>query len=108
MYDKRYKRGNNTVINNKKEVKNMNTYTVFTLFDKTEHSTINKAKEHCLEMMGAETRDMIQDIYDNRSIYKSALCLVSDEKYDVAILEYIKWRKEYNLLLDYEMVVLNK
>lgn len=80
----------------------MQTHTVFTLIDGTRHDKIEKAKEHCLEQMGAETRDMLQGILDTNSVYKAALQLVSDQKYDKAINEYSKWRNEHDALVNYD------
>lgn len=80
----------------------MKTHTVFTLLDGSQHDSLKKAKEHCLEMMGAETRDMLYDIMSQKMIYSAALKLVSDKKYDNAIKTYLAWRKEHDALETYE------
>lgn len=82
----------------------MKTHTVFTLLDGSRHDTIEKAKEHCLEQMGAETRDMLQSILDTRPamVYTAALNLVAHKKYDKAIMIYVQWRKEHDALELYE------
>lgn len=82
----------------------MKTHTVFTLLDGSRHDTIEKAKEHCLEQMGAETRDMLQSILDSRPamVYTASLNLVAHKKYDQAIMLYVQWRKEHDALELYE------
>lgn len=82
----------------------MKTHTVFTLLDGSRHDTIEKAKEHCLEQMGAETRSMLCDIIyaGPFSEYKAALKLVSEKKYDTAIILYMRWRAEHDELELYE------
>ena len=82
----------------------MKTHTVFTLLDGTRHDTIEKAKEHCLEQMGAETRNMLVDIAcgGNFGEYKAAIKLVSEKKYDKEILLYVAWRKEHDELELYD------
>lgn len=80
----------------------MKTHTVFTLLDGSSHATIHKAKEHCLEQMGAETRNMLQSILDTNSLYKAALNLVAEKKYDKAIYLYTAWRKEHDELETYD------
>lgn len=86
----------------------MKTHTVFTLLDGSKHDTIEKAKEYCLEMMGAETRNMLQSIFDTNSLYKAALNLVAEKKYDKAIGLYVQWRKEHDALEAYETPVLEE
>jgi len=79
----------------------MQTHTVFTLVDGSRHDDINKAMNHCEEAMGAETRDMLYHIFETRSVYKAALALVADKKYDKAIFEYVRWRQEHDALVAY-------
>ena len=78
----------------------MRTHVVFTLIDGSRHDTAKAALDHCEEQMGAETRDLLYEI-PTRSVYKNALALVIDRKYDKAIFEYVKWRNEHSEILTY-------
>lgn len=80
----------------------MKTHTVFTLRDGSRHDTSNKAKEHCLEMMGAETRNMLDELIFTQYLQKAALKLIDEKKWDKDIREYIAWRDEHDALLRYE------
>lgn len=82
----------------------MTTHTVFTLRDGSRFDTIEKAMNHCDEMMGAETRDMLDDILCSHPalIQVPSLKLVADKKYDEAIFEYVAWRKERDELEAYQ------
>lgn len=81
----------------------MNTHVVFTLRDNTRHDTLKAARNHCEEMMGAATRDMLVELMQGgRPLQREALSLVIDKKYDESIFEYVAWRKEMNELEDYE------
>jgi len=82
----------------------MQTHTVFTLIDGSQHASVTKAKEHCLEQMGAETRAMLCDLASggNFSEYKAAIKLVAEKRYDKAIMLYVQWRNEHDALELYE------
>ena len=81
----------------------MNTHTVFTLRDGSRFDTIEKALNHCDEMMGAETRGMLDDILCSHPamVQIPALKLVIEKKYDEAVFEYVAWRKEKDELEEY-------
>lgn len=79
----------------------MRTHTVFTLLDGSQHDNIQKAKEHCLELMGAELRNLIVETIDS-GVYKTMVKLVHDKKYDKGILAYVAWRQEHDALINYE------
>lgn len=78
----------------------MKTHTVITLFDGAEFTDLKKALNHCDEMMGAELRTLLYDAAHN-GIYKTALKIVSEKAYDVALKAYVAWRAEHDALTAY-------
>jgi hypothetical protein len=74
----------------------------FTLRDGSKHDCIEKAKEHCNEMMGAELRNFAFDKSNYQFVYNMLLDIVINKKHDKAIYEYVAWREEHNALEQYE------
>lgn len=79
----------------------MQTLTLFTLIDGTEHKTVKSALNHCDEMMGAKLRGFVYEMTQTNSVYKSMLDIVCNKKYDTVIFEYVKWRKEKDAIIEY-------
>ena len=67
--------------------------TGYRLVDGSTHTTMQAALNHCDEQMGAEMRTMLEELAVN-TVYKSALRLVAEKRYDTAIHAYVKWRAE--------------
>lgn len=81
----------------------MKTHTIFTLRDGSRHDTFKAAQNHCEEMMGAETRDMLVELMQGgRPLHREAINLVIEKKYDKAIFEYVAWRGEMQQLESFE------
>lgn len=80
----------------------MKTHTAFTLLDGSQHDSLKKAKEYCLEQMGAELRLFAFEKADYQYVYKMLLDIVAYKKHDKAIFAYCAWRKEHDALEAFE------
>ena len=71
--------------------------TLYKLRDGTRHKTLDKALNHCDEQMGAELRNIVDQLNpSNNYLHRTMLKIVSDKAYDKELFEYVAWRKEHD------------
>lgn len=76
--------------------------TLYRLRDDTRHNTLDKALNHCDEMMGAEMRNITDQLNPRKShLYRTMNEIVIDKKYDKELREYIAWRDESEAIIKF-------
>lgn len=81
----------------------MQTNTTFTLFDGSKHETLEKAKNHCDEAMGAALKNFAFERGNYQYVYQMLLDIVAKKKHDKAIFDYVAYRKEHDALCAYAL-----